>query len=44
MWQGSVLALELWDHEAADLLSRRHLQLVRASGALSELPLALSTG
>ncbi len=43
LWQGSVLALELWDHESADLLSRRHLQLVRASGALSELPLALSS-
>jgi DNA-binding CsgD family transcriptional regulator len=43
LWQGSVLALELWDADSANLLSQRHLQLVRTSGALSELPLALSS-
>jgi DNA-binding CsgD family transcriptional regulator len=43
LWQGSVLALELWDADTANLLSQRHLQLVRTSGALSELPLALSS-
>ncbi len=43
LWQGSVLALELWDDDSANVLSKRHLQLVRTSGALSELPLALSS-
>jgi DNA-binding NarL/FixJ family response regulator len=43
LWQGSVLALELWDDGSANVLSKRHLELVRASGALSELPLALSS-
>ncbi len=43
LWQGSVLALELWDGDSANLLSQQHLQLVRTSGALSELPLALSS-
>jgi DNA-binding CsgD family transcriptional regulator len=38
-----VLALELWDADSANLLSQRHLRLVRTSGALSELPLALSS-
>ena len=43
LWQGSVLALELWDDEAAYALSHQHLQTVRRAGALSELPLALSS-
>jgi DNA-binding CsgD family transcriptional regulator len=43
LWQGSVLALELWDDDAAYLLSQRHLEAVRGAGALSELPLALSS-
>lgn len=43
LWQGSVLALELWDDEAAYALSDHQLRSVRRSGALSELPLALSS-
>ncbi len=43
MWQGSVLALELWDDEAAHALSHHQLMTVRRTGALSELPLALSS-
>ena len=35
-------AFELWDDEAWDLLSARHVQLVRDAGALTDLPLALS--
>jgi len=41
LWQGSVLALELWDDESACILSDRHLGLARRTGALSEIPLAL---
>jgi DNA-binding CsgD family transcriptional regulator len=43
LWQGSVLALELWDDEGAYLLSDQQLRTVRKAGALSELPLALSS-
>jgi len=43
MWLGTEAALHLWDDEAWHALSARYLELARASGALSELPLALST-
>jgi DNA-binding CsgD family transcriptional regulator len=43
LWQGCVLALELWDDESADALSDHHLQIARRTGALSELPLALGS-
>jgi DNA-binding CsgD family transcriptional regulator len=43
LWQGCVLALELWDDESAYDLSGHHLQLARGTGALSELPLALGS-
>jgi DNA-binding CsgD family transcriptional regulator len=43
LWQGCVLALELWDDESAYRLSALHLQLARKTGALTELPLALSS-
>jgi DNA-binding CsgD family transcriptional regulator len=43
LWQGCVLALELWDDESAYALSDRHLQIARKTGALSELPLALGS-
>jgi DNA-binding CsgD family transcriptional regulator len=43
LWQGSVLALELWEDGDAYTLSEHHLQTVRNAGALSELPLALSS-
>jgi DNA-binding CsgD family transcriptional regulator/tetratricopeptide (TPR) repeat protein len=43
LWQGCVLALELWDDESAYALSDHHLQIARRTGALSELPLALGS-
>src|SRR6478736_1755455 len=42
-WLASVVALHLWDDEHWDLLSARQVQLARGVGALSELPLALSS-
>jgi DNA-binding CsgD family transcriptional regulator len=43
LWQGCVLALELWDDDSAAALSDHHLQIARRTGALSELPLALGS-
>lgn len=43
LWQGCVLALELWDDESAFVLSEHHLRLARKTGALTELPLALGS-
>lgn len=43
MWLINLAALHLWDDEHWDPLSGRYLQLARTTGALSELPLALST-
>jgi DNA-binding CsgD family transcriptional regulator len=43
LWQGCVLALELWDDDSAYDLSGYHLQMTRKTGALSELPLALGS-
>jgi DNA-binding CsgD family transcriptional regulator len=43
LWQGCVLALELWDDQSAYALSDNHLQLARRAGALSELPLAFGS-
>src|SRR4029077_12805754 len=38
MWGGTVSAMHLWDDEAWELLASRHLQLVRETGALGDLP------
>jgi DNA-binding CsgD family transcriptional regulator len=43
MWLINLAALHLWDNDDWDPLSDRYLRLARTSGALSELPLALST-
>jgi ATP/maltotriose-dependent transcriptional regulator MalT len=43
LWQGCVLALELWDDGSAYALSGHHLRIARETGALTELPLALSS-
>jgi len=43
MWPASTAALHLWDDEQWLLLSSRYVTLARAAGALSEMPLALST-
>ncbi|MGV0735143.1 AAA family ATPase [Mycobacterium syngnathidarum] len=43
MWLVNEAALHLWDDERWNALSARYLQLARDVGALTELPLALST-
>jgi DNA-binding CsgD family transcriptional regulator len=42
LWQGCVVALEVWDDESAYLLSHHSVRLARETGTLSELALALS--
>ena len=42
--RGGRTAASLWDDGCWDVLTRRHLELVRRTGALSVLPLALHTG
>jgi DNA-binding CsgD family transcriptional regulator len=42
MWGAAVAAQYLWDDEGWERLSDRHLQLVRETGALGDLPIALS--
>ncbi len=41
MWGATVATLHLWDDEGWERLSDLHLRLVRETGALSELPIAL---
>ena len=43
LWLACIAALYLWDDDSWDVLSSRHVQLARQTGALSELPLALSS-
>ena len=42
MWGRTISAMHLWDDEGWERLSERHLQLVRETGALGDLPTALS--
>ena len=42
LWQGCVVAFEIWDDEHASSLSRSSVEIARATGTLSELALALS--
>jgi DNA-binding CsgD family transcriptional regulator len=42
MWLATRTAADLWDDDAFDALASRHVELARATGALSVLPLALS--
>jgi DNA-binding CsgD family transcriptional regulator len=42
LWQGCVVAFEIWDDEHAASLSRSSVETARATGTLSELALALS--
>jgi DNA-binding CsgD family transcriptional regulator len=42
LWQGCVVALEIWDDEGASSLSRSSVEVARETGTLSELALALS--
>lgn len=43
LWLTTLAALHLWDDEPWQALSDSYVQLARRAGALSELPLALST-
>lgn len=43
LWLACTSALRVWDDERWDVLSARHLKLAREVGALSELPLALTS-
>src|SRR5919112_350519 len=42
-WLAAATAASLWDDGSWDVLTRRHLDVTRDSGALSALPLALHT-
>ncbi|MEV0794859.1 AAA family ATPase [Kribbella sp. NPDC050459] len=43
LWLAATVAADLWDEHAWDRLAARHLDIIRAAGALSALPLALNT-
>ncbi|MCV7444459.1 AAA family ATPase [Mycobacterium paraense] len=43
LWLASIAALDIWDDRGWDLVSAHHVEVARATGALTELPLALST-
>jgi DNA-binding CsgD family transcriptional regulator len=40
---GGVISADLWDLERWDIVTARHVTIVREAGALSELPLALDS-
>jgi DNA-binding CsgD family transcriptional regulator len=42
LWLASIAALDLWDDQSWDSVSASHVETARATGALTELPLALS--
>jgi DNA-binding CsgD family transcriptional regulator len=42
LWQGCVIALEVWDDRSAYSLSHHSVRIARETGTLSELALALS--
>ncbi len=41
LWLASVAAMRVWDDDSWDILSARHVELVRETAALSHLPLGL---
>ena len=43
LWLACITAMRLWDDDRWELLSARYVQLARETGALSELPLALTS-
>ncbi|HEY0813403.1 MAG TPA: AAA family ATPase [Pseudonocardia sp.] len=42
-WLAAATAASLWDDASWDVLTRRHLEVIRRTGARSALPLALNT-
>ncbi|WP_328475399.1 AAA family ATPase [Actinoplanes sp. NBC_00393] len=42
-WLAASAAVSLWDDDGWDTLTRRHLEVARAGGALGALPLALTS-
>ena len=42
LWFAALIALDLWDDDAWMVLSTRHLDLVRTTGALTALPFVLT--
>jgi tetratricopeptide (TPR) repeat protein len=42
MWLATVASVQLWDDAGWEALSERHVRLARETGALGDLPLALS--
>jgi DNA-binding CsgD family transcriptional regulator len=42
LWQGTVIALEIWDDQSAYVLSQYHVENARSVGALGELALGLT--
>jgi DNA-binding CsgD family transcriptional regulator len=43
LWLATVAAMRVWDDDGWEALSARHVRLARRAGALSELPLALTS-
>jgi DNA-binding CsgD family transcriptional regulator len=43
LWLAARVAVNLWDDETWRVLAERHVELTRASGALTVLPIALSS-
>jgi hypothetical protein len=43
LWLATVAAMRVWDDDAWEALSARHVRLARRTGALSELPTALTS-
>ena len=43
LWLATITAGPAWDDKRWEALSKRHVELARSSGALSELPLALNS-
>ena len=42
LWLATIASVQLWDDTGWELLSERHVRLARRTGALSDLPLALT--
>ena len=42
MWLATIASVQLWDDAAWETLSERHIRIARKTGALGDLPLALT--